>query len=176
MNSQHDFSGRSLWSAIRWGVLVLSTASLTGCSLLGGSSSDTAEPSLTHTVRYSGETLGVISSWYTGTPRFWRDIKAANPRLDERRIRLGQEIQVPLRLVTNTGQLNPQAVAMIQRRITGAPDIQDLAWKEAEDLSYSYPVRTIAGCGDLPNSISGLHECANRMGQQVRTVKASQDG
>lgn len=52
-----------------------------------------------HTVRYSGETLAVISKWYTGKTDNWRAIKNANPGLKPERMSLGQKILIPGDLV-----------------------------------------------------------------------------
>lgn len=48
-----------------------------------------------HTVRYSGETLGIISGWYSGTSKNWERIAAANPGLRPERINIGQQILIP---------------------------------------------------------------------------------
>jgi hypothetical protein len=147
--------------------------SLSGCFLVADKPISTPDTTVTHIVRYPGETLGVLSSWYTGTPRHWKDIQAANPTLDARRIRIGQIIQVPEHLVKNQFTITPKAIAAIEHSIAGAPRVDDAGWKEAEDTTYAYPVSTIAGCADLQNSLEGLHECANRIGQQVRVTNTA---
>lgn len=53
-----------------------------------------------HQVSYSGETLGMIASWYTGSASNWKDIAEANPGLRPERLRLGQTIVVPSHLVS----------------------------------------------------------------------------
>ncbi len=58
------------------------------------------DPQIAHTVRYSGESLGLISSWYTGTVNNWREIQQANPGLEPTRINIGQIIYIPQHLVT----------------------------------------------------------------------------
>jgi hypothetical protein len=54
---------------------------------------------LTHIVKYQGETLGVISKWYTGSSENWRAILKANPKLDVYRMKLGQNIIIPETLI-----------------------------------------------------------------------------
>ncbi len=54
----------------------------------------------THTVRYSGETLGLIARWYTGKTTNWEAILEANPGLRPERINLRDEILVPETLMT----------------------------------------------------------------------------
>ena len=50
-----------------------------------------------HTVSRSGETLGLISDWYTGSPNNWRTIAAANGSLDPTRLMIGDTVMIPLR-------------------------------------------------------------------------------
>lgn len=42
-----------------------------------------------------GETLAVISQWYTGKPTNWAAIKGANPGLNPNKLRLGQVVIIP---------------------------------------------------------------------------------
>jgi hypothetical protein len=49
----------------------------------------------THTVRWPGENLYVISKWYTGNGENWKILARANPGLDPDRIRVGETIRVP---------------------------------------------------------------------------------
>jgi len=160
------------WSVVRFSYALCVALALTGCSLLGGSAPP-PEPTVIHVVRFPGETLGVISAWYTGTPSRWSEIRAANPNLDVRKIRIGQNIAVPARLVRNVVPLTPEAITSIERQIAGNGGADALAWREAEDTTYQYPVRSIVGCSDLSNSLQGLHECANRRGQLVTLTPAS---
>ena len=48
-----------------------------------------------HTVR-KGDTFWSLATRYYGTGRRWRDIAAANPSLDPRRLRIGQTVRIPL--------------------------------------------------------------------------------
>jgi len=48
-----------------------------------------------HTVKYSGETLSIISLWYTGNHGNWKEIAQANPDLNPNRIFPGNEIFIP---------------------------------------------------------------------------------
>ena len=60
---------------------------------------------ITHEVKYPGETLGVIASWYTGKASNWKQIAEANPSLNPSKIRLGDEIMIPLEIVQNDQSL-----------------------------------------------------------------------
>lgn len=42
-----------------------------------------------------GETMAIISKWYTGKPTNWSAIKAANPGINPNRLKLGQTIIIP---------------------------------------------------------------------------------
>ncbi len=63
-----------------------------------------------HTVRWPGESLSLIASWYTGTPRNWRKLAKANPRLNPNRIKGGYVIMIPPALLKTRVPL-PQKVA-----------------------------------------------------------------
>jgi hypothetical protein len=66
-----------------------------------------------HTVRWSGETLSLIASWYTGTSGNWRKLAAANPGLNPNRIKSGDVISIPPSLLKTRVAL-PQKVAAKQ--------------------------------------------------------------
>lgn len=61
-----------------------------------------------HKVRYAGETLSIISEWYTGDAGNWRALAKVNPRLDPDHIRIGTMIQVPENLL-HTRKSMPKA-------------------------------------------------------------------
>jgi hypothetical protein len=66
------------------------------------------QPDLVHTVRYSGETLALISNWYTKNSSNWREIQLANPGLEPTRMFMGQTIFIPRHLVVEESPL-PQS-------------------------------------------------------------------
>jgi len=63
-----------------------------------------------HTVRWPGETLSLIASWYTGSSRNWRKLAKTNPRLNPNRIKGGNVIMIPPSLLKTRVRL-PQKVA-----------------------------------------------------------------
>jgi len=63
-----------------------------------------------HTVRWPGESLSLIASWYTGSSRNWRKLAKINPRLNPNRIRDGQVIMIPNALLKTRVAL-PEKVA-----------------------------------------------------------------
>lgn len=52
-----------------------------------------------HRVRYSGETLAIIAKWYTGDADNWQALTKANPKLDPKRINVGDKIRIPRKLL-----------------------------------------------------------------------------
>ncbi len=52
-----------------------------------------------HVVRWKGETLSLISQWYTGTWRNWEALADANAGIDPDRITIGNRIRIPERLL-----------------------------------------------------------------------------
>lgn len=64
----------------------------------------------THKVRWPGESLSLISSWYTGSSKNWRKLARLNPRLDPNRIKGGDVVRIPSGLLKTHVSL-PQKVA-----------------------------------------------------------------
>jgi hypothetical protein len=63
-----------------------------------------------HTVRHQGETLGIISAWYTGSQDNWRSLQIGhhkNPGL----IYAGDKVYVPRRLLRRSSPLPKQFVS-----------------------------------------------------------------
>jgi hypothetical protein len=52
-----------------------------------------------HTVRYSGETISIIATWYTGNAENWKALAQANPQIDPHLIFEGNEILIPEKLL-----------------------------------------------------------------------------
>ena len=63
-----------------------------------------------HTVRWPGESLSLIASWYTGTSKNWHKLAKANPGLNPNRIKDGNVIMIPSSLLKTRLPL-PQKVA-----------------------------------------------------------------
>jgi hypothetical protein len=64
-----------------------------------------------HTVRWPGESLSIISKWYTGSLDQWTRIAKANPSVDPKRIHVGMKIRVPKEIMTNTKPMPQDFVA-----------------------------------------------------------------
>lgn len=48
-----------------------------------------------HTVKWSGETVSIISAWYTGDQQNWKALTQANPQLNPLQICEGNKILIP---------------------------------------------------------------------------------
>lgn len=48
-----------------------------------------------HKIRWHGETLSVVSKWYTGRYSNWKVLLNHNPEIDPNRIKIGQKIYIP---------------------------------------------------------------------------------
>ena len=70
-----------------------------------------AQQYVQHTVRWPGETLGIIASWYTGTSGNWPLLANANPNLKVTSIRIGDTVQIPDSLVKRSAALTAEFVA-----------------------------------------------------------------
>ena len=63
-----------------------------------------------HTVRWPGESLSLIASWYTGSSENWRKLAKTNPRLNPNRIKGGDVVLIPPAMLKTRVPL-PQKVA-----------------------------------------------------------------
>jgi hypothetical protein len=75
-----------------------------GCNMIGIKKKE-REPSaprkaqFVHTVRYSGETLSIISEWYTGDINNWKILANNNPHIDYNKMAAGDKIFIPENLL-----------------------------------------------------------------------------
>lgn len=96
---------------------------------------------VTHQVSYSGETLGLISSWYTGTPHNWKAIQLHNPRLNVHNIQIGQRIKIPSDLVIVQKSM-PESMVIRASQGSSSPHggsdlLMNVTYQEGGD--YRYP-------------------------------------
>ena len=52
-----------------------------------------------HTVKYSGESLSIISQWYTGQMNNWEAIAKANPGMNPKQINIDDQVAIPRELI-----------------------------------------------------------------------------
>jgi hypothetical protein len=74
-------------------------------------SPETKPTGFVHVVRWEGETLSLISQWYTESWRNWEVIAGANPGIDPNRIRIGDRIRIPEALLKNRQPLPVDAIS-----------------------------------------------------------------
>ncbi len=67
-----------------------------------------SSPPYIHTVKYSGETLRIISKWYTGDVNNWEALADANPNIDYESITAGDRIFIPENLLKTTDPLTQE--------------------------------------------------------------------
>ncbi|MFZ7126260.1 MAG: hypothetical protein ACOWWM_08930 [Desulfobacterales bacterium] len=60
---------------------------------------------LVHHVQWPGETLSIISKWYTGSYLNWKTIVAATPGRSDARIAVGDEVWIPDRLLKTRSRM-----------------------------------------------------------------------
>jgi LysM repeat protein len=75
-----------------------------------------------HTVRRTGETLVVISRWYTGSADNWKRLAKANKGLNPRQVQVGDEILIPGELM-KTQQPMPADFMALKTQEKRAPAI-----------------------------------------------------
>jgi nucleoid-associated protein YgaU len=63
-----------------------------------------------HKICWSGETLSLISKWYTGNYTNWEKILNHNPEINPKRIKIGQTIYIPHKML-RTREALPQKFA-----------------------------------------------------------------
>jgi hypothetical protein len=63
-----------------------------------------------HTVRWPGESMSLIARWYTGASKNWRKLAKANPHINPNRIKTGNVILIPTKMLRTREPL-PQKLA-----------------------------------------------------------------
>jgi hypothetical protein len=91
----------------------------------------------THRVRYSGETLSIISAWYTNNPENWQRIAKLNSRKSPYTIGAGDLVYIPASILRKSSPMPPDYVHSFYR--ARPPQIRQAAVEEAVPA----PVRTV---------------------------------
>jgi hypothetical protein len=71
-----------------------------------------------HTVRWPGESLSIISKWYTGNIDQWSAIAKANPAIDPNRIYAGMKIRIPKTIMTKEKPMPQEFVSSFYSETT----------------------------------------------------------
>jgi hypothetical protein len=69
-----------------------------------------------HTVQYAGETLSIISKWYTGDDKNWEVLADANPHVDFEKLATGNKIFIPENLLKTRKPLTEKFVATYYKK------------------------------------------------------------
>ena len=64
-----------------------------------------------HSVRWPGESLSLIASWYTGASKNWRQLAKSNPHLNPNQIKSGNVVMIPTSLLKTRVPLPQKAAA-----------------------------------------------------------------
>ncbi len=76
-----------------------------GCNFLSerihrsSTTSSKKDDSYVHQVKWQGEILSLIATWYTGDMNNWRTIAKSNPDLNPKKIAIGDKIRIPSALL-----------------------------------------------------------------------------
>ena len=129
-----------------------------GCSAIWSYDAATLDGKqyLHHTVRHHGETLAIISGWYTGKIRNWSQVKKHNAKLNIHRINIGDTIRIPLDMVKRSNSLPISFVRKLNQRTVVAKAVP-------KEGVFPYNVGNVRGCEDLKNTSGGLEECIARI-------------
>lgn len=85
-----------------------------------------------HTVKYPGETLAIISKWYTGDADNWEVLANANPHIDYNKIVPGNEIFIPENLLKTRKPLNKEFIDTYYKKTKPSSKTKTPVEKEEE--------------------------------------------
>ncbi len=94
-------------------------------------------PVIYHQVRYAGETIALISRWYTGDAKNWHSLAEVNPDIDVNRIFLDDVIRIPKALTVRTDSYNQSQFRAMQRGASGIS--AGMGLDLAPDVGYPEP-------------------------------------
>jgi hypothetical protein len=95
-----------------------------------------------HKVRWPNETLYIIAKWYTGTARNWKAIAAANPKLDPKKIGIGDTIAIPENLLVTRTPLPFSFGRTLVRKKVKAPALSGKKSLPAEPTKLFGPIES----------------------------------
>jgi hypothetical protein len=111
------------WTILLLLAVVLGANACRGSSVFrrGDESAERGGKYYQHTVRYAGETLAIIAKWYTGDARNWSVLAKANPDVSPNTMRIGDLVQIPRSIVTNSEPLPRSFIASQTPKTRKAP-------------------------------------------------------
>jgi hypothetical protein len=94
-----------------------------------------------HVVRWQGETLSAIASWYTGSWQTWETLAKANPAIDPNRIEIGDRIRIPQTLLKTRKPMPAEFLRPSQEKKTARPAPPPEPPAKPEPTLYMHTVR-----------------------------------
>ena len=85
-----------------------------------------------HKVKYPGESLSIITKWYTGDVKNWRSVAKVNPKLNPNRITVGDKIRIPNKLLRTQKPMPRSFVVASTKRKKSKPSTTSPDDKEPE--------------------------------------------
>jgi hypothetical protein len=118
-----------------------------GCTLVGTKKTEAVfkpantvnRPPYVHTVKYPGETLPIISKWYTGDESNWEAIAKANPYMDYEKMPEGARVFIPENLLKITDPLSEEFIAASIQKDKPAEEIKPVVQEEKKKVPVSKP-------------------------------------
>ncbi len=117
--------------------LCLYSVLLISCSWFK-SESNYGELPFRHTVKYRGESIGILAEWYTGSVENWSRIAEINKNINPNKIELGDVILIPKGLVVRSIPLTEEFC----RLKNTAPQIEPDTVEEELKKQFKSPVTT----------------------------------
>lgn len=74
------------------------------------------KPPYVHIVKYSGETLPILSKWYTGDVKNWEILADANPNIDFEQMIIGSRIFIPEALLKTRDSLTEEYIKIYNEK------------------------------------------------------------
>lgn len=104
-----------------WALFVFEIFLLSSCTAPQAGLSPNVSPSeekyVYHRIKYSGETVAVISAWYTKSAKNWPEIVDANPKMVPSKLRLGDIVRIPKNIVKRSGPLPSEFVTSFKNGV-----------------------------------------------------------
>ena len=117
-----------------------------GCNLISTNKAKTewtpaetvTSPPYIHTIKYPGETLRIISKWYTGDVNNWEALAEANPNINYEKMPTGSRIFIPENLLKTTEQLTEEYIISYNQEGKTVQEIKPVV-KEEKKVPVTKP-------------------------------------
>jgi hypothetical protein len=120
---------------------------LSGCNLVGTKKTEVvfkpadavSRQPYVHTVKYPGETLRIISKWYTGDENNWEAIAKANPYMDYEKMQAGARVFIPENLLKTTDPLSEGFISDLIQKSKPPEEVKPVVKEEKKKVPVSKP-------------------------------------